>query len=96
MFYWLELFKTINYLQNWQPVTGWDVTPYGVSVGQKPQLGHLQRIEQYGYAQVQKSNTGWKKFQDWAMKCVLVGYEGDHIYQILTPNKKILTFSNVK
>ena len=30
------------------------------------------------------------------MKCVLVGYEGDHIYRMLTPNKKVLTFSNVK
>lgn len=94
--YWPELINTANYLRNCQPVTEREMTPYKANVGRKPQLGHLRRIRQVGYAQVQKPNTGWKKFQDRVIRCVLLGYEGDHIYRMLTPDNKVLTFSNVK
>ena len=30
------------------------------------------------------------------MKCVLVGYEGDYIYRMLTPSNKVLAFANVR
>lgn len=94
--YWPELISTANSLRNRQPVTGREVTPYEANIGRKPQLGHLQRVGQYRYAQVRKPNTGWKKFQDRAIRCILLGYKGDHIYRMLTPNNKVLTFSNVK
>lgn len=96
MSYWPELMSTANYFCNWQPVTGRDITLYEANVGKKPQLGHLRQVGQYGYAQVWKPNTGWKKFQDRAVKCILLGYKGDHIYRMLTPANKVLTFSNVK
>lgn len=46
-----------NYFCNRQPVNGQDSTPYEANVGQKPQLSHLQKIGQYGYAQVRKPNN---------------------------------------
>lgn len=52
MVYWPELMSTANYLCNRQPVTRRDVTLYKANVGQKPQLSHLRRVGQYGYAQV--------------------------------------------
>ena len=94
--YWPELFETANYLRNRQPTSGRDITPYEASTGRKPQLGHLRRIGQYGWAQARKPSTGWKKLQDRAIKCVLMGYKGDHIYKMLTPSHQILSFSNVK
>ena len=60
--YWPELFQTANYLRNCQPVTGRNITPYESLIGQKSQLSHLRRVGQYGYAQVCKPNTSWKKF----------------------------------
>ncbi len=93
--FWPEMVCTSSYLRNRQPVTGRDVTSYEASTHRKPQLGHLRRIGQHGYTQVRKPYTGWKKFQDRAIKCMLVGYEGDHIYRMLTPKGKIMRFSNV-
>lgn len=94
--WWAELVLTANYLRNRQPTAGRNVTPYETHTGSPPQLGHLRIIGQTGYAQVRKPSTGWKKFQDRAIKCTLVGYEGDHIYRMITPKGVVMRYSNVK
>ena len=93
--YWPEMIRTANYLRNRQPVTGKSMTPFEASYGRRPQLGHLRRIGQIGYAQDRKPSTGWKKFQDRAIKCRLLGYEGNHIYRMLMPGGSIMRYSNV-
>ncbi len=62
--YWPEMIRTANYLRNRQPVIGKSMTPFEASYGRRPQLGHLRRIRQIGYAQDRKPSTRWKKFQD--------------------------------
>ena len=93
--YWPEMIRTANYLRNRQPVLGKSITPFEASYVCRPQLGYLRRIEQIGYFQDRKPSTGWKKFQDRAIKCRLLGYEGIHIYRILIPGGSIMRYSNV-
>lgn len=93
--YWPEMFRTANYLRNHQPVTGKSITPFEASYGRPPQLGHLRRMGQIGYAQDRKPSTGSKKFQDWAIKCRLLGYERDHMYRMLMPGGYVMRYSNV-
>ena len=94
--WWAELVLTANYLRNRQPTAGRNITPYESHIGSPPKLGHLRIVGQTGYAQVRKPNNGWNKFQDGAIKCRLVGYEGDHIYRMITPKGIVMRFSNVK
>ncbi len=47
------------------------------------------------YGQDQKPSTGWKKFQDRAIKCRFLGYEGNHIYRMLIPGGNVMRYSNV-
>lgn len=93
--WWIELIKTANYLRNRSPVANLNVTPYEASTGIKPQLGHLKTIGTTGYAMLRKPSTGWKKFEDRSIKCLLIGYDGDHIYRMLTPQGKIYRASQV-
>ena len=93
---WAELVLIANYLRNRQPTAGRNITPYESHIGSPPKLGQLRIVGQTGYAQVRKPNTGWKKFQDRAIKCRLVGYEGDHIYRMVTPKGVVIRFSNFK
>ncbi len=93
--YWPEMIRTANYLRNRQPDTGKSMTPFEASYSRRPQLGHLCRIIQKGYAQDRKLSTGWKKFQDRAIKCRLLGYEGNHIYRMLMPGGSVMKYSNV-
>ena len=94
--YWAEMVLTANYLRNRQPTAGRSITPYESHTGSPPELGHLRIIGQTGYAQNRKPSTGWKKFQERATKCTLVGYEGDHIYRMINPRGAVMRYSNVQ
>ena len=94
--YWAEMVLTANYLRNRQPTEGRSITPYESHTGSPPELGHLRIIGQTGYAQNRKPSTGWKKFQERATKCTLVGYEGDHIYRMINARGAVMRYSNVQ
>ena len=85
---------TSNYLRNCQLVLGKSITPFEASYGRRPQLSHLCHIGQIDYAQDRKPSTGWKKFQDRAIKCQLLGYEGSNIYRILMLGGRIMRYLN--
>ncbi len=89
------MIRTSSYFRNRQPVTSKSMTPFEASYSRRPQLGHLCRMEEIRYAQDQKPSTGWKKFQDRAIKFRLLGYEGNHIYWMLIPGESVMDYSNV-
>ena len=93
--YWTEFVRTANTLRNLQPVTGRDVIPHEASTGNKPDVSHLRIIGQTGFCQVVLRNTGWKKYQDRAVKARLLGYQGK-FYRMLFANGEVAIVSNVK
>lgn len=96
MRYWDELVRTANYLRNRSPVASLGMTPYEAGTGMKPELKQLRIIGTTGYAMVRKPQTGWKKFQSRSTLCTLLGYEGDHIYRMLNPERKIIRASSIQ
>ncbi len=44
------MIRTANYLRNRQTVTGKSMTPFEANYCCRPQLGHLRRMKQIGYA----------------------------------------------
>lgn len=93
--WWVELVRTANYLRNRSPVVNLDITPYEASTGVRPELGHLRAIGTIGYAMLRKPATGWKKFEDRTIRCLLLGYDGNHIYRMLSPQGKVYRASQV-
>lgn len=81
--YYSELVLTSNSLCNWLPVVGLAITLYKSRNKLNPNLQHLRRIGQSGFAQNGKAYTWWKHSQDGSVKDTLVSYEGDYIYQII-------------
>ena len=93
--YWTEFVRTANTLRNVQPVTGRDITPFQACTGSPPDVSHLRIIGQTGFYQVVLKNTGWKKYQDRAVKGRLVGYQGK-FYRMLMSDGSVSVVSNVK
>lgn len=72
------------------------MAPYKAGTGVKPKLKHFWVIGTTGFAIDHKPSIGWRKFKSQSTLCTLFEYEGDHIYCMLDPTKKIIRVSNVK
>ena len=92
--HWDEMVHTANYLRNRSPVTSKSITPYEAQ-GAKPNYTHLRIIGTTGYAANRVPPTGAMKLKERRTLCVLVGYEGNHVYRMLHPNGNIICASNV-
>ena len=100
--WWPELVHAASHLRNIRPVTGLidsngkPITPFQASTGRPYDYNTLRRIGQRGEYQVTKPATGYKKFDHHRVPGVLVGYEGEHIYRIITEKGKIKRCSNAE
>ena len=100
--WWPELVFAANHLRNVCPVTGLvdksgkPITPFEASTGRPYDYNTLRRIGQLGEYQVTKPQTGYTKFATHRAPGMLVGYEGEHIYRVITQDGKIKRCSNVE
>ena len=91
--YWPEAVRTANYLRNQSPNTRLGTTPYEKDHGKKPDLSHV-RI--WGSKRLALKHGKNSKFKGKATRCRLIGYEGDHIYRLLSDDGLIFRAATVK
>lgn len=65
------------------------------TLGGKPSFTYLWVIGANGYAANRVPSTGHKKLIGRRTICVIIGYDGKHIYQMLHPEGNIISVSNV-
>ena len=92
--YWTEFVRAANTLRNIQPVSGRNVTPFEACSGLPPNVSHLRIIGQTGFCQIVRRATGWKKYQDHAVKGRLLGYQGK-FYRMLLADGEVAVAANV-
>ena len=91
-----ELIATANYLRNRSPISDLDKTSFKKDTRSKPDLSHLQRIEQKGLYKVRRPpGANWPQFENRTEEGRLVGYEGNWFYRTLMPNGKVQCYSHV-
>lgn len=95
MKYWSELILDFDYLCNWLLVIGRAILFYVTCIKYKSCFQYLRWIIQSGFTKNQKPYIRWKHFQDGCIRGTLVGYEGEHIYQMFMLNDWIIKYSNV-
>jgi hypothetical protein len=93
--WWIELIKTIYYLQNRFSMTNKLIIFYEIDIERKFFFAHLRRIETTSYVMKRKSITKWKKLVFKSFFVVFVKYEKDHIYRMLRFNEIIYRVSFV-
>ena len=91
MKYWPEAVRTANYLRNLSPLTKTGITPYEAWENIKPDLSHIRIFGSKAFA----VKMDQKKFDSKATPCVLLGYEGESIYRLLSQDGKIFRSSTV-
>jgi transposase InsO family protein len=89
--FWPEFVRTANYLRNLQALSREGITAFQAHQGEKPDVSHLRIIGCNAYA----LNHEARKLDPRAIKCRLLGYEGNHIYRLLSPNGKVIRHSSV-
>lgn len=91
--FWPEVSNTAQYLANRTPHSALNgKTPFFALNGVHPHIGHIRIIGSTAY----NLKPGHKKkLADRVTKGRLIGFEGDTIYRILTPEGKIIRGSNV-
>ena len=100
--WWPELVHAVNHFRNICFVTGLidsngkPITSFHALTERPYEYNTLRRIGQKGKYQVSKSSTGYKKLDNHRAPGVLIGYEKEHIYKIITEKGKIKRCSNVK
>ena len=100
--WWPEFLNTANHLRNVLTSTsvsndkGQHISPFEASTGYPYPIQNLRRIGQAGEYLVTKPNTGWKKWTDRREPGILVGYEEEHIYRVITTKGTIHRSSNVE
>lgn len=90
LFLWGDIFYTSIYLKNPSPSArlkrrGIFKTPYEVGYKKKPNLGHLRIIGCDAWHHVPKETPSFKKLDQKAVKCRLLGYEGTYQYRLWNP-----------
>ncbi|KAK4205849.1 hypothetical protein QBC37DRAFT_407640, partial [Rhypophila decipiens] len=91
--YWPFIAESAGYLRNLTPHRKLGKTPYEAWFGDKPDISHLRALGSRGFAK----QTGARKklLDDKGVPCRLLGYQGAHIYKVLTDDGRILLSSNV-
>jgi hypothetical protein len=92
--WWLEVLRTINYLRNISPCARLNKTPFGAAFGKVPDPSHLRILGSDAYAfKAERKRPTLAAHK--AIKCKLVGYNGQSMYRLITPDDKLIVWSNV-
>ena len=100
--WWPELLNAANHIRNALASTsvtndkGQPISPFEASTGHPYPIENFRRIGQTGEYLVTKPNTGWTKWKDRRESGVLVGYDGEKIYRMITKEGSIYRSSNVE
>ena len=89
--FWPEFIRTANHLRNFLVLSRQGTTAFQAHEGERPNLSHIRVIGCHAYALNHKA----KKLDPRAIKCRLLGYEGNSIYRLLTPDNKVVRHSSV-
>ena len=86
--WWPELLHTAVYLYMRRPHTALNMTPYEAKNLCKPFVNHLRIIGSRAWF-INGKQTKQKPREDQVVKGRLIGYEGNHIYRVLTDDERI-------
>jgi len=92
---WGEAMSTHVYICNRCPSSIFprNITPYEKIFGHSPSVIHLQVFRSRCFAKNPDENQS--KFDDKALECHLIGFEGDSIYAVVDSDKKKLWPCNI-
>lgn len=93
--WWPEIVFTVNYLPNLSPSSVIGKTPYEAWYNEKPDLSHICIIDCTAYAKKIESKCQ-KLANKKGLPCKLLGYDGNHIYQLLMHVNQVIKSINIK
>jgi TfoX/Sxy family transcriptional regulator of competence genes len=92
--WWPVVLETINYLRIISPCTRLNKTPFEAAYGKVPDLSPLRILGSDAYAlKTERKRPTLAAHK--SIKCKLVGYNGRSMYKLITPDDKLITWSNV-
>lgn len=91
---WPEVLQAMVYIYMRSPHASLGMTPFEAATGRKPVISHIRTIGSKAWSLV-RNHLKVPKFKSKVTKCILVGFEGDHIYRLLQPNGYIVRSSTV-
>jgi len=92
--WWPVVLDSINYLRIISPCARLNKTPFEAAFGIVPDLSHLRILGSDAYA-LKTERKRPKLAAHKSIKCKLVGYNGRSMYKLITPDDKLITWSNV-
>jgi Reverse transcriptase (RNA-dependent DNA polymerase)/GAG-pre-integrase domain len=92
--WWPVVLETINYIRILSPCDRLNKTPFEAAFGKVPDLLHLRSLGSDAYA-LKTERKRPKLAAHKSIKCKLVGYNGRSMYKLITPDDKLITWSNV-
>jgi hypothetical protein len=90
--YWPEVVRTANYIRMRTPHFKVQTTPFRSWYGRDPHYRHLRTLGTKCWA----LNRIRGKQKDNATECILLGYEGDHIYRLVDTSGRLIRASTVQ
>ena len=90
--YWPEMVRTANYVRMRTLQSRLQTTPYRAWYGHDPHYRHIRTPGTKCLALERIRSKG----KDNAIECTLLGYEGDHIYRLVTTTGRLIRASSVQ
>jgi hypothetical protein len=90
--YWPEMVRTANYVRLRTPQSRLQTTPYRAWHGHDPHYRHMRTPGTKCWA-LERIRS---KQEDNAVECIFLGYEGDHIYRLVTTSGRLIRASSVQ